>query len=67
MTSFFIFQKEDREEARVEALRTAVLPEAPDPIGLAGSDKMKEEHAQALNAAAADTVDVTGATATISF
>lgn len=46
--------------ARVEALRAAVLPEAPDPIGVAGStDKMKQEVAPILNAAA-ESIDLMG-------
>ena len=56
------------EESRLETLRAAVLPEAPDPIGVAGStDKMKQEVAPILNAAG-DALDLVGpSTFTTSF
>ena len=57
---------ERHEEARCEALRATVLQEAPYPIGVAGSDKVKHEVAPLLNGSA-ETVDVMGISTAVSF
>lgn len=55
------------EEARLAALRVAVIPDAPDPIGVAGSEKAKVDLFPLLHGFA-DAVDLTGSTSTsVSF